>query len=109
MDLAVHVRVIRHLSNQIDAKAWIPWTAIVLETAVLLPLLLVKAQTDPLTIVITVVVATVITVAQWLAVRYRRHNDSPSHEASTQHHSEWSINCPDGSEPRAAQLRPATR
>lgn len=88
MDLAVHIGVIRHLRNEIDAKAWIPWTAIVLDTAVLLAFMLVKAQSDPLTIVITVVVATMITAAQWLLVRHRRRNDAPSHKTSTQHHSD---------------------
>ncbi|HSO92289.1 MAG TPA: amino acid permease, partial [Arthrobacter sp.] len=88
MDLAVHVGVIRHLRSEIEPKIWIPWTAIVLDTAVLLPFLLVKAQSDPLTIVITVVVVAVITVAQWLVVRRRRRNDTPSQETSTQHHSD---------------------
>ena len=88
MDLAVHVGVIRHLRSEIEPKIWIPWTAIVLDTAVLLPFLLVKAQSDPLTIVITVVVAAVITAAQWLVVRRRRRNAAPSQETSTQHHSD---------------------
>ncbi|MET3952537.1 hypothetical protein [Arthrobacter sp. UYEF36] len=59
-----------------------------LDTAVLLPFLLVKAQSDPLTIVITVVVVAVITIAQWLVVRRQRRNDAPSQETSAQHHSD---------------------
>lgn len=85
MDLAVHVGVIRHLRNDIDARAWIPWTAIVLDTAVLLPFLLVKAQSDPFTIVITVAVAAVIIVGQWLVVRHGRLGGAPSRGASTRH------------------------
>ena len=69
-----------------EAKVWIPWTAIVLDTAVLVPFVLIKAQSDPLTIVITAVVAAVITLAQWLVVRHRRRDGAPSKEASTQDH-----------------------
>lgn len=82
MDIAIHWGVIRHLKNDIHARTWIPWTAIVLDTAVLVPFVVLKAQSDPLTLVITAVVALIIISAQWIAVRHRHPSDGPSQEKS---------------------------
>ncbi|MDV6300139.1 MULTISPECIES: APC family permease [Dietzia] len=71
MDIAIHYGIVRRLKDDVNAKAWIPWVAIVLDVAVLVPFLLLKAQSDPLTLGITAIVALVIIAAQWLTVRHR--------------------------------------
>lgn len=71
MDIAIHWGIIRHLKDDVEAKAWVPWTAIVLDIAVLVPFLILKAQSDPFTLVITAAVALIIITAQWLVVRHR--------------------------------------
>jgi len=76
MDIAVHAGVIFRLASDIRARTWIPWTAIALDVAVLLAFLAVKARSDLLTVLITVVVAAVITGTQWLMVRRRRSDDA---------------------------------
>ncbi|WP_043430576.1 APC family permease [Arthrobacter sp. FB24] len=78
MDIVIHIGVIRHLRREIEAKAWIPWTAIVLDTAVLAPFVLVKSQSDPLTVLITIFVGAVISITQWFVVRHRRRHGPPA-------------------------------
>ncbi|WP_104118962.1 APC family permease [Arthrobacter sp. B1805] len=75
MDIAIHWGIIRHLRNETGAKPWVPGVAIVLDAAVLIPFLLLKAQSDPITLVITAVVAIVIIAMQWAIVR---HHDRAS-------------------------------
>ncbi len=50
MDILIHWGVLRHLRREIDAKAWVLVSAIVLDLIVLAALLVVKAQTDMLVI-----------------------------------------------------------
>ncbi len=58
MDMAVHWGVLRHLRREIGASTWILVTAFVLDAAVLIALLIVKASTD-----VTVVYAAAIGLA----------------------------------------------
>lgn len=88
MDIAIHWGIIRHLKNEVEAKVWIPWVAIVLDVAVLVPFTVLKAQSDPFTVVITVVVASIIVATQWLVVRHRNHDGELLQETPAQHHSE---------------------
>ncbi len=84
MDIAIHWGVIRHLKDDIEAKPWIPWIAIVLDSAVLVPFVVLKAQSALFTLVITAAVALIIVVTQWIVVRRRQQSDSSSQETS--HH-----------------------
>lgn len=84
MDIAIHVGVVRKLKDDIEAKTWIPWMAIVLDTAVLIPFLIVKARSDPFTLMVAAVVAAVIVIAQWMAVRHRSAMASKTREQ--EHH-----------------------
>ncbi len=79
MDIAVHVGVIRHLSGDIGAKRWVPITAILLDVAVLVPFIMVKAQQDLLTLAVAATAALVIFLAQWWAVS-RRGSESATTE-----------------------------
>ena len=76
MDIAIHLGILRHLKDDVGAKPWIPWVAIALDVAVLVPFVLLKSQSDPFTLVITAVVALVIVVAQWFTVRHRSDEDA---------------------------------
>ncbi|MEV7572939.1 hypothetical protein AB0P28_07540 [Pseudarthrobacter sp. NPDC089323] len=77
MDIAVHWGIIRNLKDDVQAKTWVPWTAIMLDIVVLVPFLILKAQSDPLTLVITAAVALIILTAQWLVVRHRDRDNAP--------------------------------
>ncbi|GEO94134.1 APC family permease [Kocuria turfanensis] len=71
MDIAIHLGILRHLADDVQASPWIPWVAIALDVAVLVPFVLLKARADPFTVVVTAVVAGTIVAAQWVAVRRR--------------------------------------
>lgn len=86
MDIAIHLGIIRHLKNDVKAKTWIPWTAIALDVAVLVPFVVLKAVSAPFTVVATAVVALIIVATQWIVVRRRNRNGAPSQENSTQQH-----------------------
>lgn len=74
MDIAIHLGILRHLRHDVGAKPWIPGIAIALDVAVLVPFVLLKASTDPFTLLVTAVVAAVIIATQWIVVA-RRGND----------------------------------
>ncbi|WP_150307808.1 APC family permease [Planctomonas psychrotolerans] len=75
MDIAIHVGILRHLRGDVNATVWIPAVAIVLDVAVLVPFVALKAQSDPLTVVVTAIVAVLIVGTQWLVVRHRNASD----------------------------------
>ncbi|WP_256246435.1 APC family permease [Pseudarthrobacter sp. R1] len=77
MDIAVHWGIIRHLKDDVQAKTWIPWTAIMLDIVVLVPFLILRAQSAPFTLVITAAVALIILTAQWLVVWHRDRDSAP--------------------------------
>lgn len=87
MDIAIHWGVIRHLKHDVGAKYWVPWVAIMLDVAVLVPFVALRAQSDPLTVVITAVLALIIVASQWLVVR-RRNGNAASSEETSQHQSD---------------------
>lgn len=72
MDIAIHWGLIGHLRDKVEARVWVPWVAIALDLLVLVPFVIMKFRTDVLTLVITMVVAAVIVVAQWFALRHRQ-------------------------------------
>jgi amino acid transporter len=85
MDIAIHLGILRHLRHDVGAKPWIPWAAIILDVAVLVPFVLLKAQSNPFTLAVTAVVIAAIAVAQWLVVRHRNHNSGPARQNATSH------------------------
>ncbi|RWR21640.1 APC family permease [Agrococcus lahaulensis] len=87
MDIAIHWGVVRHLKDDVEARYWVPWVAIVLDVAVLVPFVALKAQSDPFTVVITAVLALIIVASQWLVVR-RRNGNAASSEETSQHQSD---------------------
>ena len=79
--------MIRHLGNEVPAKRWIPWVAIVLDLAVWVPFMVLRARSDPFAVVITVAVAAMIVVTRWLVVRHRGSQRTEDHEKSHQQRS----------------------
>lgn len=80
MDIAIHLGVIRRLRDEVDATVWIPCVAIVLDLAVLVPFVALKAGSGPLTIALTAGVALAIFAAQWVTVRRRGDDDREGDE-----------------------------
>ncbi len=71
MDIAVQWGVIRHLRSKIHATVWMPVLTIALDLAILIPFAILKVQSDLLTVIVAVAVATTIIAAQILTVRAR--------------------------------------
>lgn len=71
MDIAIHWGMIRHLRCDVDIKLWVPAGAIALDLLVLVPFVVMVFRTNPTTLAITVAVAVVIALAQWITVRHR--------------------------------------
>lgn len=77
MDIAIHWGVLRYLREDIDANAWAPATAILLDLLVLGGFLWVKLNTDPFVIGVAVVSMVLIAVAElvFLQSRSEKHHD----------------------------------
>ncbi len=71
MDIAVQWGVIRHLRAKINARSWVPVLTILLDLAILIPFTILKVQGDLRTVIVAAAVATVIFIAQIVAVRAR--------------------------------------
>ena len=76
MDIAIHWGVIRHLHGDISAKRWIPAVAILLDAIVLGAFLVVKLQSDLLTVVVTAIIAAAIFLSQWWFATHKHRADS---------------------------------
>lgn len=70
MDIAVQWGVARRLRTKIAATWWLPILVIGLDAAILIAFATIKIPTDPLTVIVALVVAAVIFVAQGFAVRH---------------------------------------
>jgi len=71
MDIAVHWGVLRFLREEVRANALIIVIAIVLDIAILTAFLAIKAKTDKLIIIISLVVLVLVFVGEWLFLRSR--------------------------------------
>jgi amino acid transporter len=81
MDIAVHAGILRHLRREIDAKAWVLITAIVLDVVVLGTFIVLKASSDPFAIVSAALGMTLIFVGERLFLRnYRRSGEDSTRE-----------------------------
>lgn len=70
MDIAIHWGVLRHLRKEIDANPLILVTAIVLDTVVLAAFLLVKGQSDPLVLYVSLAGLIVIFAGEKLFLQW---------------------------------------
>ena len=65
MDIAIHWGVIRHLHGDISGKRWVPAVAVLLDAIVLGAFVVMKLQSDLLTVTVTAVIAAAIFLNQW--------------------------------------------
>ncbi len=64
MDMAIHWGVVRYLGEDIDAKIWVPWVAIVLDLIALTGFVWVKLTTDPLVLVVAIILMILIALGE---------------------------------------------
>jgi amino acid transporter len=86
MDIAIHWGVLRYLREELNAKAWIPVTAIVLDLLVLGGFVWVKLNTDPFVIGVAVVAMIVIAVGEQIFLKKSSGIEPPTGEHSHAHH-----------------------
>ncbi|QDT93303.1 APC family permease [Gimesia algae] len=71
MDIAIHWGVFRYLRKEVSASATILITAMLLDVIVLIAFIIVKAQSDPLVILIALPGLSLIFLGEWLFLRNR--------------------------------------
>ncbi|QHA91083.1 APC family permease [Bacillus sp. N1-1] len=72
MDMIVHWGVLKHLSEKVNAKSGIVWTALILDAIVLLAFMWVKATTDWLIVVVSVLFIIFIFIGEHFFLKYRQ-------------------------------------
>jgi amino acid transporter len=85
MDIAIHWGVIRYLREDIEARAWVPATAIFLDLLALGGFVWVKLSTDPFVIGVAVVAMIVIAVAEQIFLKKSAGARQASQEESNEH------------------------
>lgn len=66
MDMAVHLGVLRHVRQDVNAVRWVPITAILLDAVILAAFLWMKAISDQLVIWVALVAITFIVAGERL-------------------------------------------
>jgi amino acid transporter len=79
MDIAIHWGVLRHLREDVGAKAWVLLSAIVLDGAALLAFLVIKGRADPTIVIIAVVSIVLIFVFEKFFLSRRRTGMTATH------------------------------
>ncbi|TKA91138.1 APC family permease [Guyparkeria sp. SB14A] len=79
MDIAIQWGVLRYLRTEVDARAWIPATAIVLNLLALLGFVWVKLNTDPFVIGAAMATMIAIAAAEWVFLRKAGRRHPPVH------------------------------
>lgn len=82
MDMGIHWGVLRHLRKEVGANALILVTAIVLDLVVLGAFFAIKAQTDILIVIVSLVALALVFAGEWL---FLRSNPQPP-EPEAHHH-----------------------
>ena len=87
MDIAIHWGVLRYLREDINANAWVPVVAILLDLLALGGFIWVKLNTDPFVIGVAVVAMIVIAVAEQIFLkRTSEARDAGGDESHEGHH-----------------------
>ncbi len=80
MDIVIHWGVLRHLREDVNARAWVLISAIVLDFVVLGAFLILKGSVDPVIIVIaTASIATIVVFEKFYLGRYRKVSAPHAH------------------------------
>ncbi|MDP4553061.1 APC family permease [Alkalihalobacillus macyae] len=75
MDMIVHWGVLKHLREKVNAKSGIVWTALILDAIVLLAFMWVKATTDWLIVVVSIIFIVFIFVGEYFFLKYRQEEE----------------------------------
>jgi len=86
MDIAIHWGALRHLRDDVSAKAWVLVTAMLLDAAVLVAFLIIKGSADPMIVVIAIVSMAAIFLFEKVFLA-RRRNRGESEPAVAHEHS----------------------
>tara|TARA_R110002110_G_scaffold90974_1_gene236394 strand:+ start:34687 stop:36039 length:1353 start_codon:yes stop_codon:yes gene_type:complete len=86
MDIAIHWGVIRYLRDDIEAKAWVPVTAIFLDLLALGGFVWVKLNSDPFVIGVAVVAMILIAIAEQIFLQKSAGTKQSAQEESHEHH-----------------------
>lgn len=84
MDIAIHWGVLRHLRDQVKASTAIVLTAIGLDTMILGAFLAVKAQTDILIVIVSLLGLIIVFGAEWIFLR--QNGGTEPDETAHRHH-----------------------
>ncbi len=79
MDIAIHWGVLRHLRESVGANRIIPSIAILLDVLVLAGFVWVKANSDPLVLIVATIVMAVLLVGEWLFLANRDKSENSDH------------------------------
>ncbi len=85
MDIAIHWGVLRHLREDVQAKAWVLMSAIAMDAAALVAFLIIKGAADPMIVVIAVAAIAAIFVFERFYLA-RRRSVEPAHETGAHGH-----------------------
>ena len=86
MDIAIHWGVIRYLRKDIEARTWVPATAILLNLLALGGFVWVKLHSDPLVIGVAVVAMITIAIAEQIFLKRSAGDRQSGQEESHEHH-----------------------
>lgn len=81
MDIAIHWGILKYLREDVDAKAWVLMSAIILDALVLIAFLIIKGQSDPIIILIAFVAIGLIFIFEkfYLSLRRDVEHDQTMH------------------------------
>ena len=81
MDIAIHWGILKYLRDDVDAKAWVLVSAIILDALVLIAFLIIKGQSDPIIIIIAFVAIGLIFIFEkfYLGLRRDEEQDQTMH------------------------------
>ncbi len=87
MDISIHWGLLRHLRKEVGANALVLVSAIVLDAVILGAFLLYKVQSDPLIIIIALIVLGLVFAGEWLFLRAGPGPESPASAHQKAHQS----------------------
>lgn len=85
MDIAIHWGVLRYLREDVQAKAWVPAIAILLDLLVLGGFVWGKLNTDPFVIGVAVVTMIAIAVVEQIFLKKSENSRQSGHEKPHEH------------------------
>ena len=82
MDISIHWGLLRYLLKDVNAKKWVPITAIILDLLVLTGFVFVKLNSDPYVLIVALFTMILIAVGESIFLRSVVKNDNHEHKHS---------------------------